>query len=316
MFKKWLPLFLLACVLSGWSLFAADGEIGKVVEFSGEVLIDAFGKGSFIQVVRDELLYEESILKTGLNGTVVIRLKEFQFEIPSGSIVNVSEFPGYEFEKNNFIWFQSILDLLKDVIKSPANYNEKTALGGRAGKTESEDMEWMSDEEIDKSNFFLAQKNIQTAQYSNALKYLFQIEDTQSIFFLPGAINFWKGFCYFQKGNFSDAEKYLNTASLQFIYINFVNSDFPYQNTVLFQLGVANYFLEQEAKAIEYFEALFEIGPIDKYKPYVYIFMIDSLAKAGDLNKAEIYLTEARKLYKGTSLEKEFLNIPEKSSIY
>ena len=174
----------------------------------------------------------------------------------------------------------------------------------------------MSDEEIDKSNFFQALEKIQTAQYSNALKYLLQIENTQSILFTPGAISFWKGFCYFQLGNFRDAEKYLNTASLQFIDANFVNSEFPYQNTILFQLGVSNYFLGQETKAIEYFTALFEQGPIDKYKPYVYIFMINSLVKAGDLNTAEIYLTEARELYKNTSFEKEFLNIPEKFPIY
>ena len=126
-----------------------NDEIGKVIDYSGEVLIDTFEKGTFIQVVREDLLYKDSVIKTGTKGTVFIHPGNFQLEIPPGSMIKVSDLLSSESEKNNFIWFQSLLDLFKDILESPDNFQEKAALGGRAEQFEPEDIVWMNDEETD-----------------------------------------------------------------------------------------------------------------------------------------------------------------------
>jgi tetratricopeptide (TPR) repeat protein len=312
MIRKWFSPVIFVFLLSGWALFGLNGEIGKVVDYKGEVLIDAFGKGSFIQVVREDLVYKDSVIKTGKNGTVIIYLGNFQLEIPPGSMIEVSDLLSSESEKNNFIWFQSLLDLFKDILESPDNFQEKVALGGRAEKSETDDIEWMNDEEMDSYNFLLAQKNIQTAQYSKALNYLLELENPESDLFNPGEISYLKGFCYFQMGNFSDAEKHLNAASRKIKPAGSDNNQIHFQNTLLFQLGASNYFLGHGDKAAEYFTALLEKGSMDKYEPYVYIFLIHSLVTSGKGDIAETYLAEARKRYKDTPFEKEFLILPEK----
>ncbi len=72
-------------------LYGADIKVGKIQSFSGELLIDAFGNGSYIKTVKGETLYKESVFKTGEGGIAQIIINEMEHEIPPGSNIYIFE---------------------------------------------------------------------------------------------------------------------------------------------------------------------------------------------------------------------------------
>ncbi len=295
-------VFFLAGVLHG-----ADIQVGRIQSFSGEVLIDAFGNGSFIEAVKGETLYRKSVLKTGEEGIARIIINEMEHEIPPGSNICISEILDSETKKGSFRWLKSLMDFVSEVTSASLVREEEVEAGGRGTGFDDEmaSMEWDIVPDDDESFFKSARTSIESENYSEALTFLSKIEDTDSDIFRVGEVCFWRGLCYYELGNYRDAVKYHSQA----IKKNEGNRDFdeqPFYGVLLFQLASSYYFLGQDSRVVSHLERLLAKGAPPEYEPYSYLFLISALKNMGKESEAQEYLELTRDKYKGTSYEKEF----------
>ena len=69
---------VLACLLCSLPL-CAEAKLGSVKSFSGDVTIDAFGKGTFIKVIVGDALYASTVLSAGPDGRATVDVQGLKF---------------------------------------------------------------------------------------------------------------------------------------------------------------------------------------------------------------------------------------------
>jgi hypothetical protein len=210
--KKTIPL-LLGCFLCAMPLFA-DTKLGSVQAFSGDVTIDAFGKGSFLKVITGDALYASTVLRSGPDGRATIEVQGTKQEIPPGALVRITDLVSASAKRNGLGWFAAVGKLIKSFSEASQAKEDDLVLGSRAAEV-SEDadkgMEWQGDETDAAAALPTARKYIEDGGYMTALQELSKAampSDPRLVFELL----FWKGFCYYQVGDYPDAAKNLSDA--------------------------------------------------------------------------------------------------------
>jgi hypothetical protein len=240
-------LFLLAVVCV--SPASADSRIGTVTSIVGTVSIDAFGKGTFIPAVNDDDLYASTVVKTGPNGRATLRIQGQVSEVPPGATVKISELAAASAKKGGLSWFAAVGKLVKSFADASQRKENDLVLGTRAGERgggESTDTEWEV-EQTDASVLIpQARKNMESGGYASALETLGNVEAPDD----PGVawqLSFWRGFCYFQVEDYSDAVKYLSAARDLGTAPQLAEP--AYRALLLFQLGASLYFIGNDKEA-------------------------------------------------------------------
>jgi hypothetical protein len=85
--KLFLLLLLIFCLPAGFSL----DLVGKILSVSGEVYIDIQGKNKFIKPLAGDLIYSSTIIKTEIEGTVLIKVNNEELTLPVNSYIKVAD---------------------------------------------------------------------------------------------------------------------------------------------------------------------------------------------------------------------------------
>jgi TolA-binding protein len=307
--KKTIPL-LLGCFLCAMSLFA-DTKLGSLQAFSGDVTIDAFGKGSFLKVIKGDALYASTVLRSGPDGRATIEVQGTKQEIPPGALVRISDLVSASAKRNGLGWFAAVGKLIKSFSEASQAKEDDLVLGSRAAEV-SEDadkgMEWQGDETDAAAALPTARKYIEDGGYMTALQELSKAampSDPRLVFELL----FWKGFCYYQVGDYPDAAKNLSDAHTRTQSPGASAGTPEERGSLLFQLGSSYFFLGREKDAVPILREYIAGNPDGPYAPYATLLLARSLLASGDGSRARSIAIDAVKKYKGTDLEGEFASL-------
>ena len=307
--KKTLAALLFCSLVVAWSAGAADSSFGKVISFSGRLLIDSFGKGTFIAAIRGDLLYKATVLRTEADGRAMIELQGRSQEIPPAATVRIADLLAAGARKGGLGWFAALGNLVKSFSEASQKKEDELTLGSRAGDASQgqggNEIEWEV-EETDASRLLPdAQKEIGLSNYSAALAELAKA-DVPSDPAVAWDLSFWKGFCYYQLEDYADAARCHSDASNRMKASGTLLGSLQNRRMLLFQLGSSQFLLGQEKASIPLFDAYLAERSSDAYEPYAYLFLARALAAAGDAGRARTVAEEASRKYKGTALEGEF----------
>ena len=302
-------LSVLACLVCSAALFA-QAKIGTVKAFSGDVTIDAFGKGSFIKVIEGDALYGSTVLKAGPDGRAVLDLQGVEKEVPPGAVVKISDLQSASAKKRGLAWFAAVGRLIKSFSEASGAGEQDLVMGSRAGDAAPGDrgssMEWEGDTDA-ASILPQARKTIDAGDFDGALQMLGKAEmppDPVRAFELL----YLKGFCYFQLEDYPDA-----TACFSDAYTRLGSSRdavTPEQRSfLLFQLGTSYFFLGREKEAVPVLAQYLAENADAPLAPYATLLLARSLAASGDQGRARALAGAAAKKYKGSELESEFASL-------
>jgi len=300
-------IFILAIFLcTGISLLTADNEVGKVVSLSGRVFIDAFGKGAFIPAIKDDMLYQNSVLRTDPDGKAIVVIQGKQRDIPPAATVRIAEVLEASTRQSGLVWLQALGNLLRSVSEASRQKQEDLVLGSRAGNMEQDDegLGWMDDEEEAAGLYAEAQAHIREQRYADALARLMRINTSTTVSLLWNA-TFWKGFCYFQLEDYRDAARYLGEAK-QMLQAEADGLGTPLERQLLlFQLGASYYFIGEAKTAIPNLNAFLAERSAGEFEPYAVLFLANALITSGDSGRAKSVLTDASTRFEGQEIKKE-----------
>ncbi len=302
-------IFSLAlCVILCSSAFAADTALGKVISFSGKVLIDSFGKGAFIDVIIGDSLYKTTVIRTESDGRATIELLGKRQEIPPGATVKIADWAAAVSGKGTLVWFKKLGSLFRSFSESSQKKEEEVVLGSRAANASEKEgageVEWELEEPDAAKVLPEARKDIENQNYSEAIEKLSKAEKSSD----PGVawdVAFWKGFAYYQMEDYGDAAAILSSAWQALKTMKDLPGTPRTRRTLLFQLGASWYRLGEGKSAVPLFEACVAERAGDEYEPYAYLFLARALSSTGDSRKARAVAEEALRKYKGTDFEGE-----------
>jgi tetratricopeptide (TPR) repeat protein len=302
--KKSILLALFLCI--GVTLLTADTEVGKVVSLSGRVFIDAFGKGAFIPAIKNDTLYQNSVLRTDPDGKATVFIQGKNRDIPPATTIRIAEVLEAGARQSGLGWLQALRNLLRSVSEATRQKQEDLVLGSRAGNAEEEDdgLGWMDDSAEAAELYAEAQADIQEQRYADALATLVRIK-TSADASVQWNATFWKGFCYFQLEDYRDAARYLGEAKRMLQPEAEGPGTALQRRLLLFQLGASHYFLGEAKTAIPYLDAFLAERSADQYEPYAVLFLANALIATGDSLRAKSVLTDAGARFKGQEIEKE-----------
>jgi TolA-binding protein len=306
--KRIIPL-VLACLLCSVPLFA-EAKLGSVKSFSGDVTIDAFGKGTFIRVIVGDALYASTVLKSGPDGRATLEVQGMRKEIPPGARVRISDLLSASAKKGGLAWFAAVGKLIKSFSEASQAKEEDLVMGSRAAEAAPKDretgMEWEGD--TDASSILPdARKTIDAGDFNAALQKLGKAE-VPSDPALAFEFLYWKGFCYFQLEDYPDATACFSDAYARMgASRNAVSPD--QRSFLLFQLGSSYFFLGKEKEAVPVLSEYLADNADAPLAPYATLLLAQSLAASGDGSRARSLASAAAKKYKGTDLESEFASL-------
>ncbi len=288
-------MFAVLVLLTPAAAFA-ETEVGTITLIDGMVYIDAFGTGDFIEAIPGEPLYENSVVKTGYDGTGIVEVNGKSTElVPESSLRIASLLESREREKR-FRWVSSIVNAAKSVFKAVKGGSEDQLLGGRAAEVNEGSVGWVTEDD-DQEVFGEAMRHVEAGEFGEAVTLLREITDPFPGTFLPGEVAYWIGYCQYQLENYDEA---LGAFSAAFSEIGSESADpwsLPYYKEALFQSGTASYLTGNFDDAVGTMKLLLSS---DEYSPFAFLVIADSLKETGDLRGARDYLDQARALFAGT----------------
>ena len=298
-------LFTILLVLFA-GLLPADSAVGTVSVVEGEVFIDAFATGDFIPAVPGEVLYEESVVKTGYDSRAVLDLDDRMTELPPETTLSVSGLVKSRERKKRFRWLRTIAGAVKAAFETITGGEEEVVLGGRAADVGSDDgsMGWIIEDE-DEDAFAEALGFIEFGEWAEAVALLREIVDPLPGTFLPGEIDYWIGHCQYQLENYGAAADAFadSIAAARAESINF--RALPYFEEALFQSGSSLYFTGRFAEAAETMAFLVE-NASELYSAFSYLILIDALRESGSTAEARRYLEVATERFADTEYAADF----------
>jgi tetratricopeptide (TPR) repeat protein len=293
------PILLL---FTAAALFA-EPQVGTITSLSGRVQIDAFGKGAFIKAIQGDILYAASVIKTDPDARAAIDVQGKTQQIPPGATVAVQDLISSTQKKGS--WFTAFTGLIKSFSNASQKGNEEVVAGSRAAEVGSQpEDEWMTEESGAEEALALAQKDIGKGDWSSALSRLVMAEPPSDPS-LAWDLSFWKGYCFYQMGDYRDAAAALSPAYDALSSARAAPPSAEHRRLLLFQLGASWFLLGQEKRAVPLFETLVADRSDDASQPYAYLLLARSLAASGDAARSRSVAQEAQKKYRGTDLEKE-----------
>ena len=300
----------LACLVCALPL-SAETKLGSVKSFSGDVTIDAFGKGTFIKVIEGDALYASTVLNAGVDGHAVLDLQGTVKEIPPGARVRISDLVSAGTRKGGLAWFAAVGKLIKSFSEASQARESDLVMGVRADKAPSSDsesgMQWEGDTDAG-SILPEARKAIDAGNFSGALQKLGKA-DMPSDPALAFELLFWKGFCYFQLEDYPDATAAFSAAYTRLGASRDAVSTPEERSFLLFQLGSSYFFLGKEKEAVPVLAEYLKDNADAPLAPYATLLLAQSLAASGDATRARSLAGAAAKKYKGTDLEAEFASL-------
>jgi TolA-binding protein len=308
--KRIVPL-VLACILCAVPLFA-EAKLGSVKSFSGDVTIDAFGKGTFIKIIVGDALYASTVIKAGPTGRATLEVQGTMKEIPPGARVKISDLMSASMKKGGLTWFAAVGKLIKSFSEASQAKEDDLVMGSRAAEVAPKDteagMEWVGDETDAASVLPEARKTIDAGNYDAALQKLGKTE-TPSDPALAFELLFWKGFCYYQLEDYPDATACFSDAYTRLGPSRAAVGTPDQRSFLFFQLGSAYFFLGKEKEAVPVLAEYLADNADAPLAPYATLLLARSLAASGDGSRARSLASAAAKKYKGTDLEGEFASL-------
>ncbi|MGA2977295.1 MAG: tetratricopeptide repeat protein [Spirochaetia bacterium] len=301
-------LFLLLLFIGSSNALFAETPAGKITALSGNVQIDAFGKGAFIAAILGDALYSASVIKTDADAKATIDLQGITRQIPPGATVVIGDLLSSAAKKGGLGWFAALGSLFQSFSNASQHKNEEVVLGSRAADVGSEQgsgYEWMEEEDSAEEILPQAQADIRNHDWGAALARLAKAEAPTD----PSVawdLAFWKGYCFYQSEDYDDAAAALSPAYDAMTSSKATPSSPANRRILLFQLGSSWFLLGQEKRAVPLFESLVADQIDDDYQPYAYLLLARSLKASGDAQRARTIAQEAGKKYSGTALASEF----------
>ena len=80
-------LFMICGILE----VSAQTEIGRISAINGQVQVDAFGDGSFLDAVENEVVYRQTVIRTGREGSALLHVAGSDVVLAPGSRIVVAE---------------------------------------------------------------------------------------------------------------------------------------------------------------------------------------------------------------------------------
>jgi len=309
--KKRILLLALVCLLGSVPLFA-EAKLGSVKSFSGDVTIDAFGKGTFIKVIEGDALYASTVIKAGPDGRATLDVQGTMKEIPPGARVRISDLMSASTKKNRLGWFAAVGKLVKSFSEASQAKEEDLVLASKAEEAPASDAEsgiqWEGGEADAVSVLPEARKTIDVGGYTEALQRLEKAEMTSDPA-LAFELLFWKGFCYYQLDDYPDAAVCFSDAYARLGPSRAAVGTPGERGSLLFQLGSSYYFLGREKEAVPILGEYLADNADGPLAPYATLLLARSLAASGDGTRARSVASDALKKYRGTDLEGEFASL-------
>jgi tetratricopeptide (TPR) repeat protein len=288
--RKILNLFLFFFL--SLHLFSVDYSVGEILSFSGEVFVDHFGNGSFIEAREGDSLYKNSIVKTGAQSKATIKVMELKKDIPPLSELSIANVIALESKKKNTGWFDSLMNVINQASDAFFEGEENVDLASRG-----------EDEILGKDELFAyeTEEDIRP-DYLQELDLLLEINTGDSHKYSRTEMDLKKGLCYFGLAQYQDALKHLSAA-----YSSLEKKDEPFfTDNLILMLGITHYFLAEYPESIQYFTKFLFRSNVPEYKPFAYWLLLDSLILSGREEEAGILKEKAEQSLKNSILGDRF----------
>lgn len=284
---------------------SADSAVGEISSLSGEVTIDAFGTGDYIRAIAGEVLYRQSVVRTGFGGKAVLTIGGRSAVVASESELAIGSLVQSRERRNRFGWLRSLTGTVKSAFDAVTGRQEDVALGPRAGNAgDSDQIGWVVEDENEDA-FNEAIRLIGDDDFAGAIALLKEIYDPLPGTFLPGEVSFWIGHCQFQLENYVAALEAHKTALEEIREQRTNPRGIKYYDQIVFQSGASLYMTGDSVGAAETMASLAE-RVSDDQAALTFFILIESLLATGAEDQARRYYADAPPVIAESGLGAEF----------
>lgn len=304
-------LVILLAVAPVWGQTA----VGRIAGLSGDVRLDAFGKGAFITAVVGDRLYRESVLRVAADATADLEIGPAKQTAAPGSVLKVADLLTATERRSGLRWTDALGKLVNDARRALQGKPGEVALGSRAANQgEETTVDWAEEEDETTAVYESSVRQIETGDTASGLMGLLSLPDTPTDAYTTAEIELWRGYGYFELGAYTEAETRLESARRAAVADPAALDAGPLRMLHL-ALGATRFYLGRPADAVSPLRALVKGRPADERTLFGYLFLVEALVATGDRTGGAAALREAEALYPGGAEAAELAALKRKLSL-
>jgi len=290
-----MPLMVIALFL--WSAFFALSDI-TIVYTSGDCSVDPAGRGAWKEADVDMALSEQSLLKTGADGSVEIDMNGELISIGANRSTSVGELLGKVDRKKKIGFLRGLKKYAGQMGSGGDEYTEIALAGVRGASQTEEELEWFDEDDFDSGNADLERRyqrglyHFGRGEYTAAIEVFSGIAEEGGDHLFNGELAYHLGLALFQVMRFDEAARYLESC----LEVEGV----PFYGVALMHLSVSRYVMREYPEAIDGFTHVAEGEGDGDLRPYALLMLGKCYREMGEPDRAAIYFTVVRNEYRGT----------------
>jgi TolA-binding protein len=290
-----MPLVVVSLFLC--SAFFALSDI-TIVYTSGDCSVDSTGLGAWKDADVDMALSEQSLLKTGSDGSMEIEMNGELISIGANRSTSVGELLGKVDRKRKIGFLGGLKKYARQMGSGGDEYTEMALAGVRGASQTEEELEWFDEDDFASENADLERRyrrgldHFDLGEYTAAIEVFSGIIEEGGDHLFNGELAYHLGLALFNVMRFDEAARYLESC--------LEVEGMPFYGVALMHLSVSRYFMREYPEAIEGF-TYFEEGKGDgDLRPYALLMLGKCYREMGERDRASGYFTVVRNEYRGT----------------
>jgi TolA-binding protein len=271
-----------------------------VTYFSGECTVDLHGNGVFETAGVDMALYDASVVRTGRDGTMELRIDDAVICVGHGRELRVSELTGRMKQKRGQRWLKGFSKYTRNIGRG-GDASGKTELAGiRGEKKDASSVEWFEeggDTDAAVSALRQAKLLLSEGDHREAISMLEELAASEKSGPLRSEAAYYLGITLYQNLQYTEALRYLAEAVRR--------RDSYYYRPALMHYAVLTYLLNRFDESIAAFETYTAEFAQEELAAFALFMLGSSYRETGDATRARSCFERVVDSYKDSDVYEE-----------
>ncbi len=269
---------------------------------SGECKVDLYGSSKWKDLSLNMKLNEKSVIKTGHDGEVEIKVDGEAIIVGGDTRVNIKNIIQNLQERKKLAWFSKLSPVLRTIVGEKSERVKTAFMGVRAIPEGEGELDWMGEleEEDPVSRFENGKELYNEGSYVKAINIFKDVIDTEELSPIREEVAFYLGSSMFNNMQYEESLGYLDESmkdkNAYFYEVALLNASFAY------------YFMKNYPGAIESFKIYTKEFNEGDFKPYALLMLGKSHKALGEKEKAKSYFHDIEASYMDTEVYSDALN--------
>ncbi len=276
-------------VVLGAFLFMSAALFGYSDTFvlykSGDCAVDINGNGHWVRASLDMLLNAKSVVKTGPDGILEVRMDGESVVITGNTTVAIRSLGERVRAKNKITWFRGLTDAFYSMIRGHGPGSDRMVLGVRGAKQEEGEVGWIEDIDVTEcqQQYDRGVELYNSGNWGEAIEIFSSLVDSEDAADMRREISFYLGSALFNNVQYEEAIPYLAESIKK--------PDAFYREAALIHYSLALFLTGNYSESVRISRMYVDEYATGELAPYALLIAGKSYKSLGNHSEAKKYFT-------------------------